>query len=168
MIIVLMGVAGSGKTEIGRRLGARLNWPFYDGDDYHPPENVRKMALGQPLTDLDRWPWLAALRSLIVTLEGKGESAVLACSALKKAYRDILRSAAEEMVFVHLKGDLDTLRSRLKAREKHFMKEDLLASQFEALEEPDYALVVDIRQTPEEIVALITENYHAFTSGFNP
>jgi gluconokinase len=126
------------------------------------------MSQGLPLTDLDRSPWLAALRSLIDTLEEKGESAVLACSALKKTYRDELRSAAEDVVFVYLKGDFNTLHSRLKAREKHYMKEDMLASQFEALEEPEDALVMDVRQTPEDIVALIAENYDAFSSRYNP
>ena len=155
MILVLMGVSGSGKTEIGRRLATELNWPFYDADDFHSPENIRKMAQGEPLTDQDRAPWLAALHDLMAAIERKEGDAVLACSALKRAYRDHLRRAGEDVTFVYLKGDLGTLRSRLEAREDHYMKAGMLTSQIEVLEEPHNALYVDIDRTPEEIVAQI-------------
>ena len=154
-MIVLMGVSGSGKTEIGKRLAADLGWSFYDADDFHPPENIRKMAQGEPLTDQDRAPWLAALRDLMAAIERKEGDAVLACSALKRAYRDLLRSAGKEVTFIYLKGDFETLRSRLEARKEHYMKAGMLASQFEALEEPHNALNVDIDGTPEDIVAVI-------------
>ncbi len=150
-----MGVSGSGKTTVGQRLAADLNWHFYDADDFHPQSNVDKMRQGIALTDADRDPWLAALLHLIQTLIRQGQSAVVAWSALKQAYRDRLRIDAERVRFVYLKGDPRLIRRRLDRRRDHFAKADLLASQFDALEEPEGVLVVDAAQPPGAIVDLI-------------
>ena len=155
MIIILMGVSGSGKTTIGERLAQALGWPFYDGDQFHPPANVAKMQQGMPLTDEDRWPWLHALRTHIETWVQQGMSAVLACSALKQAYREYLIIDEAEVKLVYLKGDYDLIQERLAQRRGHFMPPGLLASQFAALEEPEQGVVVDIVHPPETIVALI-------------
>jgi len=153
VIVVLMGVSGSGKTTVGKLLAAALGWPFYEGDAYHPAANVEKMSRGEPLTDADREPWLAALATLIRGLAADGRPAVLACSALKEAYREELR--APEVVFVWLRGDEATIRARLLARHGHFMKADLLASQLATLEEPKDAIAVDVDAPPEALVARI-------------
>src|SRR5438132_841873 len=157
MIIILMGVSGSGKTTIGERLAQALSWPFYDGDQFHPPANVAKMQQGIPLTDEDRWPWLQALRMHIETCIHQGVSAVLTCSALKQAYRKQLIIDEAEVNLVYLKGDYDLIHERLAQRQGHFMPPGLLASQFAALEEPEQAIVVDIGPPPETIVALIRQ-----------
>ena len=158
MIIILMGVSGSGKTTIGQRLAQALSWPFYDGDQFHPPANVARMQQGMPLTDEDRWPWLQALRARIETWVQQGVSAVLACSALKQAYREYLIIDEAEVRLVYLKGDYDLIHERLVQRQGHFMPLGLLASQFAALEEPEQGVVVDIVHPPETIVALIREH----------
>lgn len=152
MIIILMGVAGAGKTTVGELLATDLNWPYYEGDTFHPPQNVAKMALGVPLTDEDRRPWLRRLRRLIEETLEQGASAILGCSALKRAYRQQLCVDDEAVKFVYLKGSYELIEDRLEDRQGHYMKSDLLASQFEALEEPQNALEVDIDQTPEAIV----------------
>ncbi|HEX2980339.1 MAG TPA: gluconokinase [Anaerolineaceae bacterium] len=152
MIVVIMGVSGSGKTTIGRLLARRLGWPFYDGDDFHPIENIRKMSQGIPLTDVDRDSWLDALASLLRNTLERGGSAVLACSALKRAYRERLRVDPQRVRFVYLKGDYAIIRQRLQERSGHFMDPDLLVSQFETLEEPSQSLTVDIYPLPERIV----------------
>jgi gluconokinase len=157
MIIILMGVSGSGKTTIGERLARALGWPFYDGDQFHPPANVAKMQQGLPLTDEDRWPWLHALRAHIETWVQQGMSAVLACSALKQAYREHLVIDEAEVKLVYLKGDYDLIQERLAQRRGHFMPPGLLASQFAALEEPEWGVIVDVVHPPETIVALIRE-----------
>jgi len=157
MVIILMGVSGSGKTTIGQRLAQALGWPFYDGDQFHPRANVDKMQQGMPLTDEDRWPWLQALRAHIETCIQQAVSAVLACSALKQVYRDYLRIDEAEVKLVYLKGDYDLIHERLAQRHGHFMPPGLLASQFAALEEPERAVVVDIGPPPEAIVALIRQ-----------
>jgi len=157
MIILLMGVSGSGKTTIGQRLAQELGWPFYDGDQFHPPANVARMQQGMPLTDEDRWPWLQALRAHIETCIHQGVSAVLACSALKQAYREYLVINETEVKVVYLKGNYDLIHERLAQRRGHFMPPGLLASQFVALEEPERGVVVDIVHPPETIVALIRE-----------
>jgi gluconokinase len=157
MIIILMGVSGSGKTTIGQRLAQALGWPFYDGDQFHPPANVVKMQQGMPLTDEDRWPWLHALRAHIETWVQQGTSAVLACSALKQTYREHLVIEEAEVKLVYLRGDYDLIHERLAQRRGHFMPPGLLASQFAALEEPEQGVVVDIVHPPETIVALIRE-----------
>jgi gluconokinase len=144
MILVLMGVCGCGKTTVGRTLAETLDWTFYDADDFHPPANVAKMGAGQPLTDADRWPWLDTIAAeLKRVLTAKGH-AVLACSALKQAYRDRLQTAGDVRI-IYLKGDQATIASRLAARKHEYMPPTLLPSQFAALEEPTDALAVDIR-----------------------
>ena len=157
MIIILMGVSGSGKTTIGARLAQALGWPFYDGDQFHFPANITKMQQGIPLTDADRWLWLHALRVHIEICIHQGVSAVLACSALKQAYREHLIIDEAEVKVVYLKGDYDLIHERLAQRRGHFMPPGLLASQFVALEEPDRGVVVNIVHSPETIVALIRE-----------
>src|SRR5215831_13360545 len=157
MIIILMGVSGSGKTTIGQRLAQELGWPFYDGDQFHPQANIAKMQQGMPLTDEDRWPWLQALHTHIETWVHQSMSAVLACSALKQAYREHLIIDETEVKLVYLKGDYYLIYERLGQRRGHFMLPGLLASQFAALEEPEQGVVVDIVHPPETIVALIRE-----------
>ena len=157
MIIILMGVSGSGKTTIGARLAHALGWPFYDGDQFHPPANVAKMQQGLPLTDADRWPWLHTLRARIETWLQQGLSAVLACSALKQVYRAHLLMEDPEVKLVYLKGEYARIHERLAQRRGHFMPPGLLASQFAALEEPARGVVIDIGHPPETIVALIRE-----------
>ena len=154
MIVVLMGVCGSGKTVVGQALAADLGWPFFDGDDFHPPANVAKMAAGTPLVDADRWPWLDRLAAEMAAMNERGANAVLACSALKQAYRDRIGRAGN-VRFVHLKGDYDTIASRLAARSHRYMPPTLLASQFATLEEPVDAIVIDVRPTISEQVAQI-------------
>jgi gluconokinase len=154
MIVVVMGVSGVGKTTIGRLLADRLSCPFLDADEFHPPENVAKMRSGTPLSDADREPWLAALRREIDGRLQRGESAVLACSALKQAYRDRLQ-VADAVRIVYLRGDAALIRDRLRARRGHYFDPALLASQFAALEEPEGVLVVDVAASPEEIVTRI-------------
>lgn len=157
--VIVMGVSGSGKTTTGRALAAALGWPFYDADDYHPADNVAKMAAGRPLTDADRSPWLEALHRLIAGRPAENQSLVLACSALKKAYRDQLRAGNEGVVFVYLHGDYELIAGRMQAREAHFMPADLLRSQFAALEEPEHALVVAADRPVAEIVQTILHTY---------
>ena len=152
MIVVLMGVSGTGKTTVGRLLAHDLGWPFYEGDDYHSPANVEKMRHGIPLTDADRDGWLAALRTVI---DGVSGSAVLACSALKAAYRDRLAGGRDDVRFVHLTGDPALLRQRLEQRRGHYMPASLLDSQLATLEPPAGAITVDVGGTPAAIVATI-------------
>jgi len=153
MVYILMGVSGAGKTLIGQKLSNELDLPFYDGDDFHPEANVKKMASGQPLNDRDRRPWLEHLASKINEWNQSG-GAILACSALKKSYRELLisKSAPEEVTFIYLKGSAELIAGRLSNRSDHFMPEELLASQFEVLEEPENAITVSVDQAPAEIV----------------
>ena len=154
MIIVVMGVTGCGKTTVGEQLAARLGCGFSDADSFHPAANVEKMRAGIPLTDDDRWPWLAALRAAMDRWNAAGESRVVACSALRQVYRDVL-SPRRDVVFVYLKGSHAVIERRLKARQGHYMNPALLDSQFATLEEPQDALVVDVDRSPEAIVAEI-------------
>jgi len=154
VIVVLMGVCGCGKTTVGETLAAALGWPFFDGDDFHPPENVAKMAAGVPLTDDDRWPWLDRIAAHLRGILDAGGHAVLACSALRQAYRDRL-SRAGDVRYVHLAGDRDTIASRLASRSHRYMPASLLESQFAALEPPADAIEVDVRLPVAEQVERI-------------
>ncbi len=154
MVILLMGVSGAGKTTVGWLLASQLGWEFADGDDFHPAANVEKMRNGIPLTDADRAPWLETLRVLIAGWIAAGKNAVLACSALKRAYRESLRVGPEVQI-VHLRGTPQLLQQRLRARVGHFMTERMLESQLAALEEPEHGVVVDVDRSPAEIVAEI-------------
>lgn len=155
MIIILAGVAGSGKTTIGRLLAGQLGRQFIDGDDLHSSGSVDKMKRGIALTDSDRLPWLNAIATMISRLAAGGQSAIIACSALKKSYREILRGDNDNVLFVFLRGDFDLIEKRLRTRKEHFMQAGLLASQFADLEEPADALVVDISQAPTKIAEYI-------------
>jgi gluconokinase len=150
MIIVVMGVTGSGKTTIGTLLAARLRWLFADADDFHSAANKQKMHQGIPLTDSDRQPWLAAMHAQIEKWIAAKQNAVLACSALKHTYRDALWTGPEAK-FVYLKGSYDLIAQRLSARHGHFADEHILAAQFADLEEPTDAIVLDIHPVPEAI-----------------
>ena len=143
MIILMMGVSGSGKTTTGQALAKALGWAFTDGDDLHPEANVAKMASGQPLTDADRWPWIERIAQAMEKMLARGESGVFACSALKEAHRRRMLSAGDVRL-VYMKGDQALIGARLAARAHRFMPASLLPSQFAALEEPTNALVVDI------------------------
>lgn len=156
MVVLLMGVSGSGKTTIGTRLAAEQGWPFADGDDYHPAANVEKMRNGIPLTDADRAPWLEALRALIVRWIETGSNGVLACSALKQAYRERLAAGAE-VRFLYLRASPELLRTRLHERVGHYMKEGMLESQLATLEEPGDAIVIDVSGSVEDSVRQIRE-----------
>jgi gluconokinase len=158
MIVVVMGVTGAGKTVVGQRLAAALDAEFIDADDYHSPANVAKMRAGTPLTDADRWPWLAQLNVMLREREAGGRSAVLACSALKAMYREALLEDLPEARVVHLRGAKPLIASRLAGRRGHYMNLRLLESQFAALEEPADAIVVDVGGTPEAIVATVLEH----------
>ena len=153
--LVVMGVSGSGKSTISASLAARLGWRYEDGDKFHPPSNVAKMSAGQPLTDEDRWPWLQAIADEIDRLSASGELAVIACSALKRAYRDILVHGRDDIRIVFLDGTQDLIAGRLAARKGHFMPPDLLASQFRTLERPgtnERPITVSIDAPVERIV----------------
>src|SRR5579864_7229965 len=149
MIIVVMGVTGSGKTTIGNLLAGRLAWEFADADDFHSAANKEKMHQGVPLTDADRLPWLAAIHDQIAKWVALKQNVVLACSALKQSYRQLLWDGPE-VQFVYLKGSYDLIAERLRARKGHFADEHILAGQFADLEEPTDAIVVDITPPPEE------------------
>lgn len=151
-LFVVMGVSGCGKSTVAQSLAERSGGLFLDADDFHPPENKRKMADGIPLTDDDRWGWLDALNAQLAALANGEKPVFLACSALREVYRARLRKGLAGLVFVYLKGSRECIAARLNARKGHFMPSALLDSQFATLEEPTDALVVDIGQSPEEVV----------------
>ena len=156
--IILMGVSGSGKTSVGKGLSEALGWPFYDGDDFHPQENVDKMAQGIPLNDEDRQPWLERLHSLISEHLETDRSLIVASSALKAKYREVLRGDLQSSVlFVHLAGSFELIQSRMENRSGHYMKAEMLRSQFRDLETPDDALTVSIDQPVGAIVDQIID-----------
>ncbi len=157
MIIIVMGVSGAGKTTVGRLVAGDLGWPFFEGDDFHPPANVAKMSGGIPLTDEDRWPWLDSIRKLISGFVTECQDAVIACSALKQAYRHRLQQGNRKVVFAYLKGDCELITNRLAERADHFMSAGLLESQFSTLEEPQVVLTVGVDQDPSEIVRAVKE-----------
>jgi carbohydrate kinase (thermoresistant glucokinase family) len=151
MVIVVIGPMGCGKTTIGRLLAEKLQWDFDDGDDFHPPGNVEKMRNGIPLEDRDRIGWLTTLAGHIREQVEQGRSLVLACSALKQSYRDILGIDQQQIVSVYLKGSAELLRQRLLKRKHQYMNDSLLASQLQTMEVPEDGLIVSIDQRPEQI-----------------
>lgn len=160
MILVLMGVAGSGKTTIGKLLAERLGWEFIEGDDFHPSENIEKMSRGIPLSDEDRAGWLQTLAWMLIQRLAEKRSAVLACSALKQRYRDILCGENPEVNFIFLQGDPDLLKDRLHNRPGHYMKTGMLLSQFADLEIPVDAFDVDVNLSPEQILRLLLMHFN--------
>jgi gluconokinase len=157
--VVVMGVSGAGKSTVGKLIAADLRCDFRDADSFHPAANIAKMSRGEALTDEDRWPWLRAIADWIAERRAAGETGVVTCSALKRAYRDIVtHKQSADVRLVYLKGDFDLIAARLKARKGHFMPPELLRSQFEALQEPgadEHAITVSIDATPEEIAARV-------------
>jgi gluconokinase len=167
-IVVVMGVAGSGKTTVGTMLADAMHCAFLEGDSLHPAANVEEMRHGIPLTDADREPWLAAIHARLLDAFARGKCLVVGCSALKRSYRMVLAEGVP-ITWVYLKGSAALIRSRLQHRSGHYMKADMLVSQFEALEEPSDALVVDISQPPrtivEQIVVELRRSAHADMAG---
>ncbi|MBA4138755.1 MAG: gluconate kinase [Opitutus sp.] len=154
-ILLITGVAGSGKTTTGKRAAAALGWPYFEADDFHSPANRAKMAAGTPLTDDDRAPWLAAIRAKMDEVRATGHSAVFTCSALKEKYREVLVGQSDDVLMVYLAGDFHTVLERVSRRKNHYMKADMVRSQFEALEPPKDALTFDVRLKPDEILQKI-------------
>lgn len=155
MVIVLVGVAGCGKSTVGRQLAAQLGWKFVEGDDFHPPANVEKLRRGVPLSNGDRIPWLKAIREVICKQIKQREDAVIACSALRESYRRILQISSK-VKFVYLKASVPLIEARLKKR-RHFMNPSLIQSQFDTLEEPEKALSIDAALPPGKITQLIRD-----------
>jgi len=157
-VIVVMGVASSGKTSLGERLAQRLGWPFRDADSFHPPQNVAKMSSGTPLTDEDRKPWLAAIAAWIDASRASGGNGIVTCSALRRAYRDVIVGDRPDVALVYLKGSRELIGRRMAARQHHFMPPALLDSQFATLEEPgedERPLVVQVEASKDAIVELV-------------
>ena len=162
---IVMGVAGSGKTTVGKALAARLDWDFFDADDFHPSENIVKMAAGIPLNDSDRTPWLATLSDLLISTLKAGRHPVLACSALKESYRGQLLKEKDGVEVIYLKGSYDLLLGRLAGRQGHFMKPEMLKSQFATLEEPKSALILDVSMPLEEMLDFVFEKRFGLANG---
>jgi gluconokinase len=166
VIVIVFGVAGAGKTTVGELLAQDLRWRFIEADDFHPAANIEKMHNGHALTDDDRWPWLKRLREQIQQSIAAGENAVLACSALKRGYRDCLR-VTDEVKFVFLRGDYALVEKQLRSRRRHFMNPELLQSQFDALEEPqpdEHVVTIESGRSPEELVREIKARLHRGTT----
>jgi gluconokinase len=162
VIVIIFGVSGAGKTTVGKLLARELGWRFIEADDFHSAGNIDKMRSGHPLTDEDRWPWLERLRQKIERSLSTGENAVLACSALKRAYRDRL-CLSNETKFVFLRGDYALVEKQLRSRHRHFMNAKLLRSQFADLEEPkpdEDVLTIELRRKPQELVEEIKAKLH--------
>lgn len=160
MVIVIMGVSGCGKTTLGERSAEGLGWPYLEADAFHPQANIDKMSSGTPLTDEDRWPWLAAIRDKIKMFQTDGESAVFTCSALKESYRAFLgMGLAEPIQWVYLRGTYETIFQRMAQRKNHYFKAEMLKSQFDALEEPDYGLILDIEDPLEEKIQRVVDTF---------
>ena len=154
--MLVLGVAGSGKTTVGAMLAGKLGWQYADADDFHPVANVEKMAAGHPLTDADRWPWLHAIAAWMDVQIAAGQPAVVTCSALKRAYRDVLRRPEVQMVYLH--GSPDLIAARLASRQGHFFKREMLDGQFATLQEPEpdeHVITVSIEGTPLQVVDAI-------------
>ncbi len=160
-MIITMGVSGCGKTTIGKLLADKLEIPYFDADDFHPKVNIDKMKKGIPLTDEDRYPWLSDLANKMTDWEKNG-GAVLSCSALKEEYRQILMSKVPKVRWVYLSGSYDVIAERMEKRGYHYMKSNLLQSQFEALEEPNYGIKVSILATPHKIVESILSKLYPY------
>ncbi len=154
-LLLITGVAGSGKTTIGKRAAAALGWPYFEADDFHSDTNRAKMAAGTPLTDEDRAPWLAAIRARMDEVRATGGHAVFTCSALKEKYREVLLGGTDDVALVFLTADFETIHARVSGRPGHFMKGEMVRSQFEALEPPRDALTLDVRLAPDEILARV-------------
>ena len=155
--LIVMGVSGSGKSTVAEALGRRLGWRFEDGDSFHPPSNVAKMAAGHPLTDEDRWPWLNAIADEIARVCGQGEQIIIACSALKHTYRDVLLRGRNDVRFVFLKGTQELIADRLAHRKGHFMPPELLTSQFRTLESPDASEHVITASIDASVAAIVDD-----------
>lgn len=154
--VIVMGVAGCGKSSVGQRLADRLGWPFLEGDSFHPAENIAKMSAGTPLCDEDRWGWLDRIAAHMAEARAAGQPVVVSCSSLKRRYRDRLRAQGLRVLFVHLHGERSLITDRMAKRSGHFMPTSLIDSQFADLEplEPDeLGVVVDIAEPPESIAA---------------
>ena len=156
--IILMGVSGCGKTSVGIGLSEILGWPFYDGDDYHPQANIDKMAQGFPLNDNDRQPWLEKLHQLILEHLNANRSLIVASSALKTTYRLTLRGDRKDVLFIYLKGTFDLVYERMQDRSEHYMKAEMLQSQYNDLEEPKEAIIISIDSPVDQIVKEIIGN----------
>ena len=167
IFFIVMGVSGCGKSSVGESLAHSLGWDFYDADDFHPPENVSKMANGIPLDDSDRTPWLASLHDMISSSLKADSPGVLACSALKEHYRKQLLDGNNNAQIIYLKGSYDLIWSRMEKRKNHYMKPHMLQSQFETLEEPSNALTMDISLPVDVIVQKITEHYRLEPKAYN-
>lgn len=159
MVILLMGTTGAGKTTVGKILAVRLCWTFLDADDFHPPANIEKMHHGIPLSDADRLPWLEKIHAELLRRTQSGENIVLACSALKQSYRDLLSSEVDVRI-VYLRGTYDVMRQRIESRHGHFAGEGILAGQFADLEEPRDALVLDVSRSPQQLAAEVIASLH--------
>jgi gluconokinase len=161
--VVLMGVAGSGKTAVGMQVARKLDWIFLDADNFHPPANIEKMKHGIPLNDQDRAPWLQRLHDELQHQMAEGHSVILACSALKESYREVLRDEVSPPKFVYLDVDPETIRERLGHRTAHFFPKELMESQFAALEEPKDAIIIDARKPLEVVVDRVIHTLTAFS-----